>query len=111
MRSLSGRGLEGMQASIHEIDRTTGALEVLLLLHSNGPASLTKVTRSARPGREAIERSLDVLLKLQLVECNHLATFPFTKLYGLSPLGGRIVESPLLDWPSILVPDQHIRMP
>ncbi len=97
-----GLSKKATKTSILVLDRTTGALEVLLLLYRRDSCSKTAIRRALPFGQEAIRHTMDTLQALELISLEASGKFPFRGTYRLTGLGLKMVESPLLAWPTLL---------
>jgi DNA-binding HxlR family transcriptional regulator len=79
-----------------------GSLEVLIHLHIRGASSKAEFSRLLRVSPETAKRTLDVLCSLGLVRMKMENQFPFRHLHELTPIGKRLVDSPLHMWPELL---------
>lgn len=87
--------------TIHELERHRSSLGILLLLHMEHSASKSRMRRRLKSGQEALESSLDCLVRLRLVNRVSAQDFPFTQTYRLTGSGKFMVETPLVSWPAI----------
>ncbi len=92
--------------SVYELETGKGTLEILISLYVNGPTSEGRLAKTVRPGQEAVGRSLSILSTLCLVELKKQTSFPFAKMYRLSRRGRILVETPLIEWPKLLIQDR-----
>jgi hypothetical protein len=86
-----------------ELERHRGALEILVLLDSEGPVSKSRLRSRLRPGPEALNAAIQGLVGLGLVEARTNAAFPFESRLKLTRRGGEVLATPLRMWPSLLV--------
>jgi len=84
------------------IDRSTGSLQILLHLSDNESCSKYSLRKELSLSQDAIENSLSILTKFDLITCTEDRNFPFAKRMKLSEKGMKLVEASLTDWPNIL---------
>ncbi len=102
MTELGLRASREMVYSIERLDRKAGTLSVLLSLGAADGVKMTDLCRSIPLERATVSRAVTVLVDFDLVTLTDSAEFPFTRRVALTPLGQRIIRSPLQEWPSIL---------
>jgi hypothetical protein len=70
--------------SLYEMERHRGSLEILLVLYTQGGATRSGLRQRLKPGPEALEASLQSLLRLGLVDFELRRSFPFGRQYRLT---------------------------
>lgn len=90
-----------MPTSIREFTRASASIEILLVLYFYGPMPKTDLCARQRISFESVQRSLEILRKLGLVDIRRAGRFPYSHVCELAPRGRRLVESPANDWPSL----------
>lgn len=88
---------------LYRLDRSTGTLQILYYLGKFGPKSKSRLRQRISLSQDAIEHSINVLISDDLIRCEQCAFFPFSKTITLSNKGQLLVNSSLIDWPSILI--------
>jgi DNA-binding HxlR family transcriptional regulator len=83
---------------LYELDHHRGTLEILWLLYREESASKSRMRRKLRPAQKAIESSLEGLVRMKLIDCESVRSFPFSKTYRLTERGRILVETPLSSW-------------
>ncbi len=92
-----------MEASLYGLEQGSGTLEVLLYLYVHGLSTTGQIARGVRPSPEATQRTLRLLREMKLVSLEAATAFPFAKRYHLTGTGRMLVQSPLVEWPQILL--------
>jgi DNA-binding MarR family transcriptional regulator len=87
---------------IHDLDNQTGVLPVLIYLYDHGPAPKTAISRLLMYRHETIGKTLEVLSRFGLVAGRRDAWFPYRHAFELTPLGRKLVETPIHGWPLLL---------
>jgi DNA-binding HxlR family transcriptional regulator len=88
--------------TLYDIGRYSGTLQILYQLSAGGSCSKSVLRTRLPISQEAIDNALRALMSNGLVDCSQQKKFPFAKIINLSEKGTNLVESPLVDWPSIL---------
>jgi DNA-binding MarR family transcriptional regulator len=91
-----------MSHELTRIDKKAGTLEVLVALYAAGELKMTELCRTIHLDRGTVAGAVAILEELRLLTLRSTGQFPFARQVVLSPLGGRLVRSPLVEWPSIL---------
>ncbi len=89
-------------ALLYVLEQHRGVLEILTLLHREGPATPSHMRRRLRPAQKALDSSLLTLRTAGLVERVATRGFPFSTVYSLTARGKSLVESPMTSWMVIL---------
>ena len=87
---------------VSTLDRSTGSLQILLYLSVNESCSKYSLRKELSLSQDAIENSLSILAKFDLITCTEERNFPFAKRMKLSEKGMKLVVAPLTNWPNIL---------
>jgi len=91
-----------MANDIDRLDKKAGTLSVLVALDVAGELRMTELCRGIPLERETVTNAVRPLEDIDLVEIRDGRQFPFSKSVSLSPLGRKLVHSPLMEWPSVL---------
>ncbi|HEV8595076.1 MAG TPA: hypothetical protein VGR51_06060 [Thermoplasmata archaeon] len=84
------------------LERTTGALEILVYLYIYGPINKSKFAKVLRHNHETVTRAIRILGELGLVKVEKELVFPFREMCGLTAHGRQLVQAPVYRWPALL---------
>ncbi len=80
----------------------SGCLRVLMCLYMDGAAGKVPLRKMAGIGQDALDRALQVLSDLKLVEVSQERRFPFRQLVSLTERGHKLLEMPPIRWGQFL---------
>jgi hypothetical protein len=95
------RNLDGPRSLVH-LEMHRGSLEAMLYLSERTKSSKGAIYQALCPNGQTLDRCLDSLIRLGLVNESRQSAFPFRKSYSLSKRGAQLVCSPLAYWPGLL---------
>lgn len=89
-------------SKLYLLDRQDGSLHVLIYLYHYGPSAKTTISSQLRHRHETVSKSLTLLCRFGFVASRNEAKFPYRQVFELTPLGERLVDTPIHGWPSML---------
>ena len=90
---------------LHELELCRGWLGVFfaLLWAPERSASVRQIRQGMTHGEKSVERALQTFLRLGIAECTSPGATPSSRVYRLTPRGIMLAETPIPDWPTIVV--------